>query len=200
MAMRGCRAGEPVGSTSARLAKEQAERAHGDECTRPAKPAVAWPVVVVAMVDAVLLLGMGTGLALGAVGWLGWRGRLRRNRYLGVRTAAAMASDEAFGLANRAAAVPLLAASAVAVLGGSAALAARSPASAAVIAGVTLAGTAGLAVTGGVLGSLAAASLPGVRGAGGGCGGAAGGRPAAGDLTTPGPTCVGCACGRGGRP
>lgn len=99
------------------------------------------------------------GVVQGAVGWLGWRGGLRRNRFVGIRTAVAMASEDAFRLANRVAAPALLAAAAVAVLGGVAALAAPSAGAYAVVLGVAGTGMIGLMVAGGVLGTRAAAGL-----------------------------------------
>ncbi|WP_433870709.1 SdpI family protein [Saccharopolyspora sp. CA-218241] len=50
---------------------------------------------------ALLLVG---GIALLYVGLRGWRGRLARNRFVGVRTPAALRGEEAFALANRVAA------------------------------------------------------------------------------------------------
>jgi hypothetical protein len=138
------------------------------------------------------------GAAQGAVGWLGWRGMLRRNRFVGVRTDAAMASEDAFRLANRVAAPSLLAAAAVAVLGGVAALAAPSSAAYVVVLCVAALGALGLMMAGGVLGSRAAALGPTALG------------PTALGPTALGPTalgptarqavsaftpCAGCACG-----
>ena len=57
------------------------------------------------------------GVSFVVVGILGLRGSLRRNRYFGVRTPAALRSDEAFTLANRVAGLPTLVAGAVGVLG-----------------------------------------------------------------------------------
>ncbi|MGQ0774109.1 MAG: SdpI family protein [Pseudonocardiales bacterium] len=41
------------------------------------------------------------GTALASVGLLGWRERLPRNRFAGIRTPATLRSDAAFVLANR---------------------------------------------------------------------------------------------------
>jgi hypothetical protein len=193
--MRGCRAVKPRDSGSARPGKEQAERAHGPEGTaRVAGLAqgyrLPWPAVQAvlgAVLGAVLVLA---GLALAAVGWLGWRGRLRRNRFVGIRTAATLVSEDAFRLANRVAAVPLLAAAAVAVLGGAAALAAPSVGAYAVVLGVAIPGTLALMTTGGVLGSRAAAAVgPSALGVSATAGAAASG---------PAP-CAGCLCGGSGN-
>jgi|GEM_PF-2014781 len=121
--------------------------------------------------DTVAVLVILAGLLLGAVGLLGWRGALRRNRFVGVRTEATLTSEDAFRFGNRVAAPPLLAAAAVAVLGGGAALGARSAAAFAVVLTIVLAGAAGLTLAAGVLGSRAAALLTPAAGAGrcGGC-------------------------------
>jgi hypothetical protein len=126
------------------------------------------------------------GAAQGAVGWLGWRGRLRRNRYLGVRTAATFASDDAFRLGNRVAAPMLLAAAAVAMLGGVTALVAPSVPAYSVVLAVAVLGMLGLAVAGGVLGSRAAASTAAPATA----------TPTRGD-TAPLTACAGCMCAGG---
>lgn len=119
------------------------------------------------------------GVAQGAVGWLGWRGRLRRNRFVGIRTAATMAGEDAFRAGNRVAAPPLLAAAGVAVLGGVAALTAPSTSAYLVLLAVTVLGALGLSVVGGTLGSRAADAA------------------AAAPAFTP---CAGCACGSAGVP
>lgn len=132
-------------------------------------------------------LVMATGVALAVAGSLGWRGSLPRNRFVGVRTVAAMASDDAFRAGNRVAGPVLVAAGLVAVLGGLAALAAPSAAAFAVVAAVAAAGALGLALAGGVLGSRAAASTRSV-----------GARPVAARPVRARPeraACAGCACG-----
>lgn len=101
-------------------------------------------------------LVMVAGLGLGGAGWLGLRGGLPRNRFVGVRTATTMASNEAFRLANRVAGPVLVAAGTVGVLGGLAVLVAPPGAAFAVVLGVAAAGALGLALAGGVLGSRAA--------------------------------------------
>ncbi|HEY0640554.1 MAG TPA: SdpI family protein [Pseudonocardiaceae bacterium] len=115
-----------------------------------------------------------TGAALGVAAVGGLLGRLPRNRFVGVRTPATLASDEAFRVGNRVAGAPLLAAAGVAVLGGLVAPAAPSLVVFLVIVGVCVAGVVGLMVAGGVLGTRAAESV----------------RPV--PARSP---CAGCACG-----
>jgi hypothetical protein len=100
------------------------------------------------------------GLGLIAVALLGARGRLRRNRWAGVRTAASLRSDEAFALANRVAAVPLGAAGAVAVASGAVLLAGADGVLAWVVLGIGGLGALALAGVGGAAGDRAAAALP----------------------------------------
>ncbi len=95
------------------------------------------------------------GLALGAVGALGWRERLPRNRFAGVRTPATLRSDRTFRVANKIAGPPVAAAGAVGVLTGAAGLVAGL-----VVATVGFVGMVGIAVAGGVLGHRAAEALP----------------------------------------
>lgn len=114
------------------------------------------------------------GVGLGVAGWLGLRGTLPRNRFVGVRTPATMGSDQAFQLGNRVAGPPLLAAGAVALLGGVAAAAAPSSGAFVVVLCVVAVGVVGLSVAGGWLGSRAAAAVPAT--------------------VRPSP-CAGCACG-----
>ena len=106
---------------------------------------------------AVLLLA---GVALVVVGTLGWRGRLPRNRFAGVRTAATMRSPEAFAVANRVAGPPTVAAGAVLALGGGFTVAATGPPAAVVAAVCTVSGFA-LVVAGGLLGHRSAGALAG---------------------------------------
>ncbi len=106
---------------------------------------------------AVLLLA---GVALVMVGALGWRGRLPRNRFAGVRTAATMRSPEAFAVGNRVAGPPTVAAGVVLALGGGFAVAATGP-TAAVVAAVCTVGGLALVVAGGLLGHRSASALAG---------------------------------------
>ncbi|MGM1059737.1 SdpI family protein [Saccharothrix sp. Mg75] len=122
-----------------------------------------------------VVLGL-IGVALGAVGFLGVRGALHRNRFFGVRTKATLRDDEAFALANRIAGVPNLAAGAIALVAGAAS--AVNPAASLVIGLLGLVGSLVVAGAGGVLGHRAAEAMPepapagcgGCACAGGGCG------------------------------
>ena len=128
-----------------------------------------------ARVALLAVLGL-TGLAVGITGYLGWQGRLTRNRYFGVRTAASLRSDEAFGLANRVAGLPIAVAGLVGLVGGVAAFAVPTLTGTVVVAGIGVVGMAALALAGGVLGHRAAETVPAAAPAG----------------------CGGCACGSGG--
>ncbi|WP_329788419.1 SdpI family protein [Lentzea sp. DG1S-22] len=98
------------------------------------------------------------GVALGAVGLLGLQGKLRRNRFVGVRTAAALRDEETFALANRVAGVPNIAAGVVAIVSGAMAFV---MADLAITAGVIgLVGALTIAFAGGIVGSRAAEALP----------------------------------------
>jgi hypothetical protein len=125
--------------------------------------------LAVTTVSVVVLI---VGLSFGVVGALGLRGALRRNRFFGVRTEAAMRSDEAFTLANRVSGLPTVVAGVVGILGAATSLALHS--------------IVPLAV--GVVGMLAIVVA-----------GAATGTKAADALPEPEPTlpagCAGCACG-----
>jgi hypothetical protein len=125
--------------------------------------------LAVTTVSVVVLI---VGLSFGVIGGLGLRGALRRNRFFGVRTEAAMRSDEAFTLANRVSGLPTVVAGLVGVLGAATSLAMHS--------------IVPLAV--GVVGMLAIVVA-----------GAATGTKAADALPEPEPTlpagCAGCACG-----
>lgn len=127
-------------------------------------------------VNIVLSVVLGVlGVALGAVGLLGLQGKLRRNRFFGVRTAAALRDEETFALANRVAGVPSIAAGAVAVVSGTMAFVMSDLAVTAGIIG--LVGALTIAYAGGVLGHRAAEALP--------------------EPVKP-KGCGGCACGGGG--
>ncbi|WP_367133908.1 SdpI family protein [Saccharothrix sp. HUAS TT1] len=124
-----------------------------------------------------VVLGL-IGVAFAAVGFLGVRGLLHRNRFFGVRTKATLRDDETFALANKVAGVPNAAAGAIALV--AAAATAVNPASALVVGLVGLVGSVVVASAGGVLGHRAAEALPeqapagcggcACSGAGGGCG------------------------------
>lgn len=118
-----------------------------------------------------VLLAAGGGLI--TVGLLGWRQRLPRNRFAGVRTPATLRSDAAFVAANRVAAPPVLAAGAICAAGGGLALGADGSALTVIVA-VAGAGTVGLLLAGGLLGHRMAATMP-----------------------PPGAGCAGCSCSGG---
>ncbi|MEV6827534.1 SdpI family protein [Amycolatopsis sp. NPDC051102] len=128
---------------------------------------------------AIALVPVVLGLLVGFGGFLGFRERLTREGGTGVRTEAALRSEEAFKLANRVAGLPTMAGGAIAVLTG--------------LAGLAMPTTGGL-VSAAVAGVLAMVLL--VMG-----GGMLGNRAA---LTVPAPApaapagCSGCACGAGG--
>lgn len=109
------------------------------------------------MLLGVLLQVAGAGLL--TVGLLGWRRRLPRNRFAGVRTPATLRSDAAFIVANRVAAPPVLAAGAVCAAAGTLALGAAGPALTVIVA-VASAGAVGLVLAGGLLGHRVAAAMP----------------------------------------
>lgn len=129
----------------------------------------AWSVVAGLLVVA--------GVALGVVGVLGWRRRLPRNRFAGVRTVNTLRDDETFAVGNHVSALPTIAAGAVAVLGGLAAFAAPAPGGGLgprlTLVALATVGMLVLTVIGGVLGDRAARRVP-VR-TFGGCAGSCGG-------------------------
>lgn len=101
------------------------------------------------------------GVALLAVAVLGARSRLRRNRLVGVRTAATLRSDRAFLIANRVAAAPVGAAGAVATVGGAVLLAGTSGMLGWVVLAVSVVGLLALAGFAGMVGDRAAqAAVP----------------------------------------
>ena len=98
------------------------------------------------------------GLAFVALGVAGWSGRLRRNRFAGVRTPAAMSCEEAFALANRVAGPSIVTAGVLLVLAGAGVLG-LDGAQARVVAGLGVAGSVGMLIAGGRLGARAAELL-----------------------------------------
>jgi uncharacterized membrane protein len=122
------------------------------------------------VVVAVLLVAVGGALA--TVGWRGWRERLPRNRFAGVRTAATLRSDEAFRVANKVAGLPTLLAGAVMAAGGLLAGTLVGAPTLVTAVVVVVVGSCALAVAGGRLGHRAALAVPDQPAAGsGGCGG-----------------------------
>jgi hypothetical protein len=107
-------------------------------------------------VHLVSLVPLIAGSGIGVVGLLGWRERLPRNRFGGVRTPATLRSERAFRVANKVAGPPLTVAGAVGVLTGLAGLVTG-------LLVVMIVGTAGLlaiTVAGGLLGHRAAEAVP----------------------------------------
>jgi len=125
---------------------------------------------------ALLVVLAGFGGSVGLVGLLGWRGRLRREGRVGVRTASSLRSADAFALANRVAGPPALVAGLVSVLAAVAVLLVPTVLAVVVVALVGLAGAVLIARGGGMLAERAASQVP-----------------------VPEPVgCGGCACGSGG--
>jgi hypothetical protein len=149
------------------------------------------PLSLRLILGSLLVLG---GVVLLAVAVLGARSRLRRNRWLGVRTAATLRSEPAFTLANRVAAVPIGAAGLVAGIGGAVLLAGASGALGWVVLAVAAVGSLALAGIAGTTGDRAAvaaaaevAPAPSCGGACAGCDLVAGCRDGAGRVATDGP-------------
>jgi hypothetical protein len=115
------------------------------------------PVTARLVVGCLLVLA---GLALVVVAVLGARATLRRNRWVGVRTPATLASETQFVAGNRAAAAPVGAAGVVALVGGAVLLAGAGAALDWVVLAVSLLGVVGLSVVGGLVGERAAALTP----------------------------------------
>lgn len=124
------------------------------------------------------------GAALVALAVSGSRSRLRRNRWIGVRTAATMASETQFVAGNRAAAAPVGAGGAIAAVGGVVLLVGAPGALAWVVLAVSVVGLLVLAAVGGVVGDRAAAATPAPAPFSAGCAG----------------TCAGCDLVTGCRP
>ncbi len=115
------------------------------------------PVTVRLLVGSLFALA---GVALVVVAALGARSALRRNRWVGVRTAATLASETQFVAANRAAAVPVGAAGVVAAVGGAFLLVDGGASLDWVVLTISLLGVLGLTVVGGLVGDRAAALTP----------------------------------------
>jgi hypothetical protein len=130
-------------------------------------------------VFAIALVPIVLGVLVGFGGFLGFRERLTREGGTGVRTEAALRSEESFKLANRVAGLPTMAGGAISVLAGLAGLAMPSTGG---LVSAALAGVLAMLVLvmgGGVLGNRAALTVPAPAPA----------APAG---------CSGCACGAGG--
>lgn len=109
-------------------------------------------------VKVVVLLALAGALLL-ATAWLGARGRLRRNKVLGIRVPSTLRSDAAWAAAHRAAAAPFAAAGVVALLGAVAA-AGASDETTPPIAIVTVTLVTAATVVAGVRGHRAARAIP----------------------------------------
>lgn len=96
------------------------------------------------------------GVALAVVGVLGWRRRLPRNRFAGVRTVATLRDDETFAVGNQVSAPLTVTAAAAALVGGVVSVLAPSPLAGWVVAGLGLLAMLALTLAGGVLGDRAA--------------------------------------------
>lgn len=114
-------------------------------------------VTVAANILAVVALAL--ALVFGVSGVLGTTRRLPRNRWLGVRSAETMGSDEKFQLANRVAGPGLICAAAVLLMGAVLAIFLGGPVGV-IIAVAAIAVGVGLAGVIGSLGVRAAAAMP----------------------------------------
>jgi hypothetical protein len=123
-----------------------------------------------------VVLGL-VGLALGLTGRLGWQGKLKRNRFVGVRTAATLRDDDTFRLANQVAGVPNLVAGLIAVVSAVVSFFLPSSGGTITVAVLGAVGTVAVAIGGGLLGHRAAEAVPEPEAPKG---------------------CGGCACGAGG--
>lgn len=119
---------------------------------------------------AALLALVGVALVVTAV--LGARSRLRRNRWVGVRTASTLASETQFVAGNRAAAAPCGAAGAVGLV--AAAVLASGPATGGLgwaVLGIATVAVLALTGLGGMVGDRAAAATPSPAPLSAGCSG-----------------------------
>lgn len=108
------------------------------------------------VVQLIGFLPLVVGAVVAAVGVLGLRERLPRNRFVGVRTPATLRSADTFRIANKVAGPPVAVAGLVGVGSGAFTLAGAGL----VVAVIGLVGLAGIAVAGGLLGHRAAEALP----------------------------------------
>lgn len=144
-------------------------------------PVSAAPLGLTIPLAAVLLV-LALAAALMAKG--GFTGSLRRTGRLGVHTPPAMASDEAFALANRVAAPVAAGAAVVAGVLAVLVIALQLPTATTLVVWIVgLAGSMALLVVAGVLGDRAARQVP---------------IPARAPASGGGAGCSGCACGGGG--
>jgi len=119
------------------------------------------------------LLPIVLGVVVGWGGLLGFREKLPRDRGAGVRTAATLRSDDTFRIANKVAGLPTIAAGAVGILGGVAALVMPGTAGVIIATVVGLVGMFALVLAGGLLGHRAALAVPAPAPVPAGCSGCA---------------------------
>jgi uncharacterized membrane protein len=110
-------------------------------------------------VSLIALVPLLVGLVVASVGVLGFRERLPRNRFGGVRTPATLRDDETFRVANRVAGLPVAVGGAVGIVSGGVAFA-TTGAGLVVTCVVGLVGMVAIAAAGGVLGHRAAEAMP----------------------------------------
>jgi uncharacterized membrane protein len=113
-----------------------------------------------------------TGLLIAAVGLLGLRERLPRNRFFGVRTQASLRDEDTFRLANKIAGLPTTVGGLVGTLAGLAALVMPDPGARMACVIIGLVGMLTITVAAGALGHKAALAMP-KPAAPAGCGGCA---------------------------
>jgi uncharacterized membrane protein len=111
-------------------------------------------------VQLVALVPLVIGVVVAVIGALGWRERLPRNRFGGVRTPATLRSAEAFALGNRVAGLPIMVAGLVGVVSGAVAFGLAGSAAILVVSVLGLLGTLLIATAGGMLGHRAAEAMP----------------------------------------
>jgi hypothetical protein len=107
----------------------------------------------------VALVPLVVGLIVATVGVLGFRERLPRNRFVGVRTPATLRDDETFRVGNKVAGLPIAVGGGVGIVGGVVGLALTGIA-AVVVMVLALLGLGAIAAAGGVLGHRAAEAVP----------------------------------------
>jgi uncharacterized membrane protein len=115
-------------------------------------------MLAVQVIFGVILVGAGTALLL--IGWRGVRGRLRPNRYAGVRTEATLRSEAAFEIGNRAAGPALIAAGAVGLLCGASLPLLPALSSVVLVTVIGVIGGFALMTIGGLVGNRAAQAVP----------------------------------------
>lgn len=123
-------------------------------------PRVAPTTTYHRFVQLVALVPLVIGVVVAVIGALGWRERLPRNRFGGVRTPATLASAEAFALGNRVAGLPIMVAGLIGVVSAAVAFGLTGTAAILVVSVLGLLGTMVIATAGGLLGHSAAEAMP----------------------------------------